>query len=261
MFVQKLEGTMEANVPVGAEGVTATSFMTRASGIFSSPGEVFKDVAAAPVQTSSWLLPMIVSFLITALFTFALFNNESLRQQVLEPQTQKMQKQVDEGKMTQEQFDKATQMMQSPVMFFAFGIIGSFIFVAAAFFCAPLVLWLAAKMLFKSPVSYKKMLEVFGLSSLVGILGAIVTLLMMNLFDSVHATPGGSLLVMRNFDQENMAHKLLASVTVFGLWQTALVGIGMAHVSGKAVKSGMSVAFGLWALWAIVSSLLGLSMR
>lgn len=252
---------MEEQSSTLSQPASVSSFMARAAGVFTSPGEVFKEVATAPVQTSSWLLPFIFSLLVAVLFTYALFNNSSLRQQILEPQQQKMQKQVEEGKMTQEQFDRASTFMESPTMFFAFGVIGSVVFISLATFGAPLVIWLAVKLLLKSPVSYKKMLELYGLTCLIGILGAIITLLLMHLFDSVHASLGGSLLVMHGFDQDNMGHKLLASLGVFSLWQTALVGLGVASVSGKPVKTGMGLAFGLWAVWVILSSLLGWGVR
>jgi hypothetical protein len=260
-FTQQLEDTMDQQANTLPQPVPVTSFAARAAGIFSSPGEVFNEVAAAPVQSSSWTMPLIFSLLITVLFTFVLFNNPSLRQQVLEPQQQKMQKQVEEGKMTQEQYDRASSMMESPVMFLAFGVIGSVIFISLAFFGAPLILWLAAKLFWKVPVSYKKFLEVFGLCTLIGVLGAIVTLLLMHLFNSVHASPGGSLLVMNGFDPENTGHKLLSSVTVFGLWQTAVVGLGTSRVTGKSTAAGMGLAFGLWAVWVILSSLLGFAGR
>jgi hypothetical protein len=79
----------------------------------------------------------------------------------------------------------------------------------------------------------------------------------MHVFDSVHASLGGGLLVMNHFDPENMGHKLLASISVFGLWQTALVGMGIAAVSGKPASTGMGMAFGLFAVWVILSSALG----
>jgi hypothetical protein len=244
-----------------SEAVPTSSFGTRAAGVFSSPGEVFAEVGGSPVQTSSWLLPYILSLLIAIVFTFALFNNQSLRQQVLDPQKQKLEKQVEQGKMTQDQYDKAVSMMESPPMFFAFGVIGSFVFVSLAFFLVPAVLMLAAKAALKASVPYKKMLEVFGLSSMVGVLGAVITLLMMHLFDSVHATPGLSLVVMNGFDQDNMGHKLLAAVNVFSLWQTWIVGKGISGVTGTSSGTGVGLAFGLWVVWVIVSSLLNLGMR
>ena len=245
----------QTNLSPGSTAVS--SFGARAMGVLTSPGDLFSEVASAPVQTSSWLLPYLITLLVAAVVTYSLSSTPSLRQQILEPQQQQMQKQLDEGKMTQQQFDQAVAMMESPVMFFviSFGI--SAIIVTVALFGIPLALWLTAKLALKSPASYQKMLEVYGLTSLVGALSAVITLLLWHVFDSVHASLGGSLLVMNNFDKENLGHELLASVTVFGLWETALLGQGMAKVSGKSASTGMGIAFGLLAVWVIVSSLLG----
>ena len=92
---------------------------------------------------------------------------------------------------------------------------------------------------------------------MIGILGSIVTVLMMYALDSIHATPGGSLLLMGSFDPHNIGHNLLASLNVFTLWQTAVVGIGLAKISGKSNGVAMGTAFGLWALYTLATSLIG----
>jgi hypothetical protein len=248
---------MDQQTTHSSGSAAASSFGARAMEVFTSPGDVFSEVASAPAQTSSWLLPYLITLLVAAVVTYSLSITPSLRQQILEPQQQQMQKAVDDGKMSQENYDRAVAGMESPGLFLAFGFGISLVFVSLAVFGAPLVLWLIVKLLLKSPASYGKMLEVYGLTSLIGVLGGIVTLLLMHVFDSVHASLGGSMLVMNNFDRNSLAHKLLASVGVFGLWQTALIGQGMAKVSGKPASTAMGIAFGLWAVWAIVASLLG----
>ncbi|OLD60498.1 MAG: hypothetical protein AUI33_15560 [Ignavibacteria bacterium 13_1_40CM_2_61_4] len=248
---------MDQQTTLTSGSTAVSSFGTRAMSVFASPGELFSEVASAPAQTSSWLMPYLITLLVAAVVTYSLGSTPSLRQQILEPQQQAMQKSLDEGKVTQQQYDQGVAMMESPALFFAFGFGFSLVIVSLAVFGAPLVLWLIVKFLLKSPASYGKMLEVYGLTSLVGALGGVVTLLLWHVFDSVHASLGGSLLVMNNFDKENLGHKLLASVGVFGLWQTALVGQGMSRVSGKPASTGMGIAFALLAVWVIASSLLG----
>src|SRR6266478_1551762 len=117
--------------------VTPSSFVSRAAGVFASPGDLFKEVASAPVQTSSWMIPYIITLLVGVVFTYVLSNNPSLRQQILEPQQQKMQKQLDEGKLTQEQYDKGVAMMESPTMFMAIGGGSAIVIVTVAIFGAP----------------------------------------------------------------------------------------------------------------------------
>ena len=240
-----------------------SSFMTRATNVFTAPGELYSEVASAPAQSSSWLVPFLISIGLAIVFTFALYNNLSLRQQIYDMQTRTIQKSVDEGKMPQERADEMRERMENsgPVMFMLIGG-GSAIFgIAVMFFGATLVLWLIAKFGLKSSGNYQKMLEVFGLASLVSILGSIITLIMMNLFDTMHASPGGGLLVMNSFDPANTGHKLLASLNIFTIWQASVLGIGVAKISGKSSGVGIGVTLGLWALWAVVSSLLGFGMR
>ena len=237
--------------------------MTRATNVFTSPGELFAEVAQAKTQTSSWLLPLLLSIILAIVFTFSLYNNPTLRQQIYDMQMRGMEKAVAEGKMSQDRADTIRDQMESsgPMMFMLIGGGGASIGIAIMFFGATLLLWLVVKFGMKASAGYGKMLEVFGLASLISALGSIVTLIMMNLFNTMYATPGASLLIMGSFDPTNTSHRLLASLNIFTIWQTAYIGIGMAKLSGKSTGVGMGVAFGLWVLWAVGSSVLGFGMR
>ena len=241
------------------ESPPVSSFMTRATNVFTSPSELFGEVASAPPQTSSWLLPYIASLLLAIVFTFALYNNAALRQQIYDMQTQGMQKAVEQGKMTQEQLDQIKDRMESsgPMMFMLIGAGSTVVILTVIFFGVTLILWLMTKFGLKFEGTYTKMLEVYGLSSLIGFFGAIVALLLMNLLNSMHATPSGSLLIMSSYDRNNFMHNLLTSLNVFTLWQVAVVGVGIAKLSNKSSGTGVGIVFGLWLVWVIVASALG----
>ncbi|MBI4810834.1 MAG: YIP1 family protein [Ignavibacteriales bacterium] len=200
------------------------------------------------------------SLIISVVFTIALFSNQSLRDQTLEPQRHQVQERVEKGEMTQEQADRAEEFMASSSIMLFTGVVGAIVVVTIAVFGAPLILWLIVKFAFKAPAGYKKILEVYGLSSLIGILSAIVTLIMMHLFDSVRATPGASLLLMSDFDYNSFAHKFIASLNILTIWQTAVFGMGVAKVSNKSLGTGMMVSFGLWLIWVILSASVGLGI-
>jgi hypothetical protein len=245
-----------------AEQVTPSSFLSRATDVFAAPGDLYSEVAATPTQTSSWLLPLIFSILMGVVFTFALHSNATLRQQLADMQHEAMQKSVAEGRMTQEQADRAEQMMDSRgSMFLVIGTIGAVVTITVMFFGGALVFWLIAKLALKFAGNYLKMLEVYGLASLIGVLGAIITLLMMNLFNSFYATPSGSLLVLNSFDSTNYVHKLLAAIGVFSIWQMIVLGVGLGKVSNKSTGTGIGIAIGLWIVWILVASLLGWGIR
>jgi hypothetical protein len=237
-------------------------FLTRATNVFASPGELYSEVASSPVQTSSWALPYIISLVLTVLLTVALFNNPSLRQQLLDTQKQEIQHQVDAGKMPQETADRSIEFLESSSMVMIIGMLAAVLFVTIALFGIPLVLWLVAKFGLKAAINYNKMLEVYGLATLIGILGGIVSVLLMHVFSSVYATPGGSMFFMSGgFNSHNVLHNILASLSLFAIWQAVVAGVGMAKISGKTTGTGIGIVLGLWFLWVILVSFLGWGIR
>ena len=240
---------------MGTESAKPSSLGTRIMNVFSSPGELFIEVAGTPVQKSSWVVPYVLSLLLVLIFTYALFSNVSLRQQIYDMQIQGMQKAVEEGKMTQAQLDRVREGMESSGlgMFMLFGGVSQIVIGSAMFFGMALVLWLTTKFGLKATAGYRKLLEVTGLVSFIGLIGAVITLILMYAFDSLRATPSAALAILSSYDHENKLHHFLSSLNVFILWETSVVGIGLSKVSSKSTGVGLGVAFGLWALWTIVT--------
>lgn len=240
-----------------------TSLMDRITNVFASPSELFDEVATNKVKTSSWLVPMILSILMGLFIVVALYFNDSLRSQIYDKQAEKMHELVEQGKMTQEQADQYVDGMRNsgPVMFVAIGGGSAVIMTVIIFFAATLIFWLVAKIGLKFSGSYTKMLEVFGLTSMIGFLGSIVTVIMMYVFDSMVATPSGAILIFQDFDVNNKLHLLLAQLNVFTIWQMGILGIGISKISNKSLGAGLGVAYGLWILWVLASVMFGLGMR
>ena len=246
-----------SGTPATAAPAAVTSAMTRMSNVFMAPAELYSEVASAPPQTSSWLLPFMVLILIAVVSTFAVYNNPTLRQQIYTMQEAGMKKAVADGKMTQEQMERGSDQMENsgPVMFILIGSVIQLVAICAIFFLGALLLWLIVKLGLKSSVSYSKILETLGLSEWIGVLGAIITIILMNVMNSMTATPGGALILGEAFDPLNKGHKLLAALNVFTLWQVAVSGIGVSKITGKSIGTGMIVAYGAWAFWVIVTTL------
>ena len=240
-----------------------SSLGTRMMNVFTAPGELYTEVARTPFQNSSWLVPYLVSLVMAIIFTYALYANETLRHQIYDMQIQGMQKAVEEGKMTEAQLEQVRERMEGtgPVLFMLIGGLTSIVFLSAFFFGAVLFLWLATRFGLKAPVSFVKVMETYGLASFIGILGMIVALLTMYAFDSMRATPSAALAILSSFDHTNKLHSFLSQLNIFTLWETALVGVGVSKLSGKSIGIGMGVAFGLWLVWAIISTLLGIGVR
>ena len=237
-----------------SQSVEPSSFITRATNVFMSPGELYSEIAVAPVQSSSWLIPYIISMVLGVLMTVAIFSNQSLSEQARRPQREAMQKQVEEGKMTQEQADQAESFM-SPAMFMTVGAVGVVGVVTASLFLIPLILLGVTKVAFKYSAPYKKFLETYAIATLIGAFGGIITLLMMYSMDSMLAQPGAGFFLKDSFDPKNFMHSVLASLNIFTIWEVSVVGIGLSKLTGRSLGSGMAVTFGIWLCWVLISSL------
>ncbi len=240
-----------------------TSLMDRITNVFASPFELFDEVAVNKVQTSSWLVPLVLSIFMAISIVVALYYNDSLRSQIYDKQAEKMHEAVEQGKMTQEQVDQYVDGMRNsgPVMFLAIGGGSAVIMTVIIFFAATLIFWLVAKFGLKFSGPYTKMLEVLGLTSMIGFLGSIVTVIMMYVFDSMIATPSGAILIFQNFDMNSKLHLLLAQLNVFTIWQMGILGIGISKISSKSLGTGLGVAYGLWILWVLASVMFGFGIR
>jgi hypothetical protein len=249
---------MDENISSVPQPPPVSSAMTRMANVFMSPGELYTEVAAAPPQTSSWLLPFLLTIVLGFVSTFAVYNNPSLRQQVFDMQEKSMQQMVTSGRITQDQMDRQMDGMKNsgPVMFVVFG--GGFqaVGVCALFFLGALLLWVASKVVLKFPGGYSKILEILGLASWIAVLGTVITLIMISLMNNLFASPSGALFLGESFDPVNKAHKLLAALNIFTLWEMGVLGFGLSRISGKSPGMGMAVSFAVWALFTVGISMI-----
>ena len=255
-----MEENMPDQIPANAP-VEITSFSTRAVNALTAPGDLYAEVASAPVQNSSWLVPYLMMAALGGLMMVSFTNNSILYEQMKQPQRAEMEKKVAAGEMSRAQADQAMGFIENKNLFLGFGIAGGVLFTTLIVFGAPLVYWVASKGVLKFSGGYKKVLEVYGLSMVIGILGTLVTLIMMNLMESMYAQPSGAFFLRDSYEQGNFLHNVAASMNVFSIWQVAVTGIGLSAISGKSRGMGMGLAFGLWIVYVVIASLLGWGAR
>jgi hypothetical protein len=245
------------------QDVAPSSFMTRTVNVFTSPGELFTELKSAPVQKSSWLIPYIVILLLAVLATYAVYTNPELRQQIYDIQERAMKEQVAAGKMTQQQSEQFINGMESsgPVLFIIIGAGSQILGLSCFFFGFALILMLILKFGFKATAGYGKILEALGLVSFIGILGTIITILLMNVFNTIYATPGPALAVINTFDPLKTGDRLLASINIFTIWEVGLLGSAVSKLSGKSTGAGLALMYGLWLVWVLITVLTGFGMK
>ncbi len=237
------------------------SMFDTVTNVFASPREAYETVVGTPVRHSTWVIPFSLTLVLMFVGVYLVFNHPTFSQQMREAQMAQFQKQVDEGKMTQEQADNIANQMGSGggTMFMVIGAIAGSIFVLLYYVLAALFLWLASKMALKTDAPYGKYLEVYGIASWIGIVGGVVTFVLMLALDSMYASASPALAILSNFDPMNTTHKFMKAADVFAAWQAVTIGVGLSTVAKKPSGTGIGIAVGLWLVWVVVSVLLGLA--
>ncbi len=236
------------------------SFSDKFVGILSSPGEVYDFVAKNPEkQNANWGIPLVLTIVMAIVFTLVVFTQPPIQDQMHEAQIKAMQKSVADGKMTQEQMDRAMELNPakpgSP-MFLIFGSVGATLVSVIMVFAYSAAYWLGGKIFLKSPVSYLKVTEVYGLSLLVALVGSLLTMVLVVSMGSLYASPSLALAVS-NFDPMNKTHKLLAAINIVDFWQMFVIAIGLSRIWSTSSGKALGVVGGIWILWTAIKVFAG----
>ena len=228
------------------------SLGSRITNVFASPSEAFAGISSMESKTSLWLWPWLVTIVLLVIFTFVMFSNETLRQQIMEVQTKSMEQRVASGQMTQQQADQAQAGMERMGGFMsAIAAVGVVIVTTIYFFAGALIFWLVGKFALKSSEGYGSYLGMYGTSAWIGVLGALISMLMILGIGSLYATPSAALAVFSNFDPLNTTHRILSKLDVFAAWQAVVLGIGLGKLTGKSTGTTIGISVGMWIVWAL----------
>ena len=229
----------------------------RFSNVFVAPGEVFESVRQGPPSTASWLVPFLLLCLAAVVHVNVLFSLETTRHQVREIQDRALDKKL--GAMPAAQADKVRQMVElfnQPALLKVTGSLGALLGQSAGFFLGALFLWLVGTRLLGGQFGYGAALEICGLSGLIGLLGSIMTTLLMVTFGNILATPG-PILCIGQIDPANPWHQVLASITVITFWQLAVAAVGLAKLSGARFGRALGWISIPWLLYRSGAALIG----
>ncbi len=229
--------------------------------VLTAPSDLFNDYGKTSPSHALWVVPLIANILVAIIMSAVMYSNAVLREQILDIQRQAIEQQVQQNKMTQEKADQFINNMESvkPGMMIAFNLFSASITYLLYFILGALALWLADKFILHAPAGYVKHLEVYGISSWIGVIGNIILLLLMLALGSIYAQPAISIFIYQNFDFTSTLHKVLGAINIFTIWQVYVIGIGLAKISEKPVSHGLAVSFGLWIIWIPTSILLNLA--
>ena len=145
-----------------------------------------------------------------------------------------MELQVQKGKLTQEQADQALEMVEkftTPTIMRISGAVGSGVVSFVRVFWWAFALWLLSLLLIRVKIPYLKALEVTGLSSLIGTLGILVTLLLQINLGRTTATPSLALAV-NDFNPDNKLHLVMGALNLVQVWMILVMAVGLSRLTG-----------------------------
>ena len=207
----------------------------RMLGVFFSPGATFESVRSR-VGTSDWLVPLIILAIVVAITAY-----------LVTP----MAMEQEQAKMAQAEINMEDMQTISMIA----GTISAPLGVTLIMFLISAILLVLVRFVLGGETTYKQVLTVNCLSSLICIPSAIVSVPLMLAKESVYVQVGFGLLLPDSMAETFLA-RLLFNLNFFSIWQYALVGIGLGIVSGISTKKAVIGVFVLLVLYAVGSAAL-----
>lgn len=207
----------------------------RMVGVFFSPGATFESVRSR-VSTSDWLVPLIIMAIVVAITAY-----------LVTPMALEQEK----ANMAQAEINMEDMQTISMIV----GTISAPLGIALIMFLISAILLVLVRFVLGGETTYKHVLTVNCLSSLVGIPATIVAVPLMLAKESVYVQVGFGLLLPDSMAETFLA-RLLFNLNFFSIWQYALVGIGLGIVSGISTKKAVIGVFVLLVLYAVGSAAL-----
>jgi hypothetical protein len=225
------------------EGQRSESFLQRFIGVFTEPGEVFKDIARKPDYISPLVLLILVSVAVTETMLSKIGMQRIIHASIMQS--------GQASQMSPEQINQAIERGAAiaGVIAHVSSLVAVPIFLAAVAGIGLIVL----NGVFGFRAGFKKVFSVACYADLPSVLGGAMAMAVMFFGDPDHFNPRspspsnpGFFLNPRETSPAVLA--LVSSFDIFVLWFLILLAIGLSRVSGGAVpsRSIFFIYFGLW---------------
>lgn len=241
----------------GEAAIQPLSISDKFIGIITEPENTYENVRrVGPVKTD-WVVPLLVLTLVIAIATFVRMSNPALREKIRQQQQEVFDKQVAQGKMTQQDADRASEMVEKMGPLQAvFSVVGVLIFVPLVFLIVAVFYWLILKFGMKGAFTYGAFLGVYGLTAYFGAIDQLLALILSLVTGNLAASVSPALLMKA--DITSPAFKLANALNPITIWSMWVLGIGVAKVGGIAKAKAYGVVFGLWLVWTLLSAFIRL---
>lgn len=244
--------------PAGAPSAEPSSLTDRLTNVIAAPGELFAEIKNAPERTPNWLVPLVLSSIVTVAYIFLAFSQPTIIRDTQEQRIHALQQKVASGQMTQAQADAAQAAVEkyvTPGFVAAIGSVTAVIACAAGLFLMAVAIWLGLKCCGRSSVSYIKMVEVCGLALVIDVPQKIIRIALVAWKGNLLATLSPTLFLAHP-STTNKTDVLLSFFDLIDFWWLAVLSLGVSKVASVSYKMAALVVFGAWFGFRIVALLL-----
>ncbi len=223
-------------------------------GLFSEPASTFQRIAQAPTKVIDWLIPLLIFIVVLSLSTVIMQSNPQIKYQMVEKQTEAMEKTFDEyvnsGAMTQEQADAQIETMRdrmngSGMAFLIPQIVGIVIFVFIVFFVVSGFYYGTTRLVLKGDGTFSNAMVAYGLPFYIATVQVILQVIVAMLMNKIIADL--SLTTFLDLDKTEFIGFLLSKVDIISIWFYVVVGIGFAKMfKSENTTKYIGMVVGLW---------------
>jgi hypothetical protein len=209
----------------------------RIIGIFISPAETMRDIAARP----SWLLPLIIVAVVGSVGSIF------LKDAIVQQQIEGMQKR----NMTDEQIQQALPMMEK-IMTYTVPLFALIVTPITYLILAGIGLFVG-NVILGGETKFSTLFSVTCWSGIITVLSSLINIpVMANRQSMESATSLGSFFAAE--ENKTFFHHLLGQIDLFVIWWVAILGFGVAAAYKFSTKKAMTMVFVVWAIFAIVAA-------
>lgn len=231
-------------------------------GIFSEPSKTFETISKFPVKTIDWLLPFLFLMILAGIIRSVAMLNPDVIYETKKQQVEVFDKMVKEGKMTQEEADKAIEGVEKSFEFMSkpvgwvINIISSIVFGFTFFFLIAGIYFLFVKFLLKGEGTYQHVLVASGLTSYISmiqiLIGGILTFLLGKIIMDT------SIANFIELEKGTLLRFFAAKVDPFSIWAYSVLAIGLTKLNNaENSKPYFILVFGLWILGGLLFFYIG----
>ncbi len=224
--------------------------------ILVAPWRAFSSIQENIPVRAYWLLPVVLYIVCSMVCTQIIVSQpapaahlRALGEEEFQPQ---LERYIADGTITRQQADWLKLFITPGNSYFVLTqLVGIALTSFITLFAVGFIVWQLGRSVLGRSVSYKKVLEIIGLTFLIGVLERIVSAILVVATGSIFASPSPGMLLLDNI--ESKAFLVLSSVNIFTLWELWVVSNGLSVFFERDFVKVLVLVSALWLLWTLVT--------